>query len=150
MPTVTVRGARVRTCQYTAHSILNDNHSDLKRTSSIIISISYQKVTTFPSGDYSVFFMEDFQSNKDSSDEIIRQFPRGEHCPFCDIKSAVVDFTQGSKVAGLSACPNFVTNGEQAPFSVYKECAQLTAACCTILFNYRFSRPISHLVHARV
>ena len=27
-----------------------------------------------------------------------------------------MDFTQGAKVAGLSACPNFVTNGEQAHY----------------------------------
>ena len=64
--------------------------------------------------------MEDIQSNKDLSDEIIGQTPRVEHCAFCDyIKSAVIDFTQGPKVAGLSACPDFVTNGEQthSPFT---------------------------------
>ena len=69
-----------RACAYatanTAHSIPNDNHSDLKRTtSSIMISKSYRKFTTFPTGDYSVFLMEDFLSNKDSSDEIIGQSP---------------------------------------------------------------------------
>ena len=69
MLTVTVR-ARVRNCQY-----LNDNHSDLKRTSSTIISKTYQTYTTFHTGDYSVFFIEDFQSNKDLSDEIIEQPP---------------------------------------------------------------------------
>ena len=58
----------------TAHSIPNDNHSDLKRTSSIMISKSYQ---TFPTGDYSVFSMEDFLRNKDLSDEIIGQSPFG-------------------------------------------------------------------------
>ena len=58
--------------------------------------------------------MEDFLSNKDSSGEIIGQSPMGS---IVNIKSAVVDFTQGAKVAGLSACPDFVTNGE--------ECAQL-------------------------
>ena len=76
MPTVTVR-ARVYPTANTAHSIPNDNHSDLKRTSSIIISKSYRKLTIFPTGDYSVFFMEDFLSNKDSSDEIIGQSPVG-------------------------------------------------------------------------
>ena len=63
-------------------------------------------------GDYSVFFMEDFLSNKDSSDEIIGQSPpppRGEHSECCDIKSAVIDFTQGAKIAGLSACPDCPT-----------------------------------------
>ena len=55
------------------HSIPNNNHIDLKRTSSIIISNSYQKLTTFPTGDYSVFSLEDWLSNKDSSDEIIGQ-----------------------------------------------------------------------------
>ena len=60
-----------------------------------MISKSYRKFTTFPTGDYSVFFMEDFfKYNKDSSDEInYRAIPRGEHCEFCDIKSAVIDFT---------------------------------------------------------
>ena len=45
--------------------------------------------------------------------------PRGEHCEFFDIKYAVIDFTQGAKVAGLSACPDFVTNGKHAnsPFT---------------------------------
>ena len=81
-----------------------------------MISKSYQKFTTFPTGDYSVFFMEDFLSNKDSTDETIL---RGEHCEFCDIKSAIIEFTQGAKVAWLSACPDFVTNGEHAhsPFT---------------------------------
>ena len=84
-----------------------------------MISKSYRKFTTFPTGDHSVFFMEDFLSNKDSSDDIIGQSPVGEHCEFCDIKSAVIDFTQGAKVAGLAACPDFVTNGEHAysPFT---------------------------------
>ena len=36
---------------------------------SIIISKSYQTFITFPTGDYSVFFMEDFLSNKDSSEK---------------------------------------------------------------------------------
>ena len=58
-----------------SHSIPNDNHSDLKRTSSIMISKSYRKFTTFPTGDFSVFFMEYYLSNKDSSDEIIGQSP---------------------------------------------------------------------------
>ena len=61
----------------TAHSIPNDIHSGLKTTSSIIISKSYRQFTTFPTGDYSVFFMEDCLSYKDSSDEIIRQSPVG-------------------------------------------------------------------------
>ena len=52
--------------------------------------------------------MEDFQSNKDLSDGIIGQYPRVEHCAFYDKKSAVVDFTQGAKVAGLSVCLIFV------------------------------------------
>ena len=41
-----------------------------------------------------------------------------EHCAFCDIKYAVIDFTQGAKVAGLSA-PDFVTSGEHthSPFT---------------------------------
>ena len=38
-----------------------------------MISKLYRKFTTFPTGDYSVFFMEDFLSNKDSSDKIIGQ-----------------------------------------------------------------------------
>ena len=105
----------------TAHSILNDNHSDLKRTtsSSIIMLKSYRKFTTFPTGDCSVFFIKDCHSNKHSSDEIIGQSPMGNIVHFADIISAVIDFTQGAKVAGLSACPNFVTNGEQAhsPFT---------------------------------
>ena len=35
------------------------------------------------------------------------------------MKPVVIDFTQGAKVAGLSACPDFVTNGEHAhsPFT---------------------------------
>ena len=41
------------------------------------MSKSYRKFTPFPTGDYSVFFMEDFLSNDDSSDEIIGQFPVG-------------------------------------------------------------------------
>ena len=69
--------ACVRTQLPIQHSIPNDNHSDLKRTSSIMISKSYRKFTTFPTGDYSVFFMEDFLSNKDSSDKIIGQSPVG-------------------------------------------------------------------------
>ena len=72
MPTVIVR-ARAYATANPAHSIPNDNHSDLKRTSSIMISKSYRKFTTFPTGDYSVFFMEDFLSKKDSSDEVIGQ-----------------------------------------------------------------------------
>ena len=40
-----------------------------------MISKSYLQFTTFPTGDYSVFFMKDFLSNKDLSDEIIGQFP---------------------------------------------------------------------------
>ena len=65
-----------------------------KKTTSIMISKSYRKFTTFHMGDYSVFFMEDFLSNKDSSDEIIGQSPCGEHCEFCDIRFTVIDFTQ--------------------------------------------------------
>ena len=42
-----------------------------------MISKSYQKFTTFPKADYSVFFMEYFITNKDSSDEIIQQSPVG-------------------------------------------------------------------------
>ena len=61
-----------------------------------------------------MFFVEDFLSNKDLSDKIISQSPCGEHCAFCDIKSAAIDFTQCAKVAELSACPYFVTNGEHA------------------------------------
>ena len=72
MPTVTVT---VRAHAYeiakTARSILNDNHSDLNRTSSKIISYSYRKYTTFHTGVYSVFFIENFQSKKDLCDEII-------------------------------------------------------------------------------
>ena len=93
----------------TAYSISNDNHSDLKRTSSIMISKSYRKCTTFPTGDYSVFFMEDsFSVTKIRLTKL-----QG------NVKSAVIDFTQGAKVAGLSACPDFVTNGEHAhsPFT---------------------------------
>ena len=41
----------------TAHSISNDNHNNLKRTSSIIISKTYTKSATFPTGDCSVFSM---------------------------------------------------------------------------------------------
>ena len=125
--------ARPRNWQYSIHSIPNDNHSDLKRTSSIMISKSYTKFTTFPTGHYSVFFMEDFLSSKQ---RIVwrnyRAIPRGEHYEFCDIKSAVIDFTQG---ASLSACPDFVTDGEHAhsPFTknvpncelVYKQTAHL-------------------------
>ena len=60
--------------------------------------------------------MDDFLSNKDSSDEIIGQSHVGN---ILHIKSAVIDFTQGAKVAGLSACADFVTNGEHAhsPFT---------------------------------
>ena len=72
MPTVTVR-ARVYAIANSARSILNDNQSDLTRTSTNIISQSYQKYTPFHTGDYSVFFVEDVQSNKDLSDEIIGQ-----------------------------------------------------------------------------
>ena len=54
-----------------------------------MISKSNRKFTTFPTGDYSVFVMEDFLSKTDSSDKII-----------------------GAKVAGLLVCPDFVTNGE--------------------------------------
>ena len=38
-----------------------------------MISKSYQKFTTFPTGDYYVFFVEYFLSNNDSSDKIIGQ-----------------------------------------------------------------------------
>ena len=60
-----------------------------------------------------------FSSNKDSSDEIIGQSPVGNIVNFAIWKSAAIDLTQGAKVAGLSACPNFVTNGEHAhsPFT---------------------------------
>ena len=64
--------------------------------------------------------MEDFLSNKDSSDEIIGQSLVGNIVNFAIKKiSAVIDFTQGAKVAGLSACRDFVTNGEHAhsPFT---------------------------------
>ena len=120
MPTVNVR-ARVRTAN-TPHSIPSDNHSDLKRTSSIMISKSYRKFTTFPTGDYSVFFKEDYLSNKDLSDEIIGQSPFGEHCEFCNIKAAVIDFTQGAKVAGLSACPDFVTTANTLILRLRRMC----------------------------
>ena len=59
MPTVTV-GARDCTAN-TTHSIPNDNHSDLKRTSSIMISKSYRKFKTFPTGDYSVLSWKIFE-----------------------------------------------------------------------------------------
>ena len=47
-----------------------------------MISKSYQNFTTFPTGDYSEFLMEDFLSNKDSSDEIIGQSPVGNFVNF--------------------------------------------------------------------
>ena len=80
MHTVPVR-ARIPTAN-TGHSLPNDNHSDFKITSSIMMSKSYRKFATLPTGDYSVFFMEGFLSNKDSSDEIIRQFPVGNTVNF--------------------------------------------------------------------
>ena len=103
----------------TANSIPNDNHSDLKRTSSIMIKKSYRKLTYFPTGDYYVFFMEDFLfCNKDSSDGFIGQSPVGKVVNFA-IKTCRHRLTQGTKVAGLSACPEVVTNGEYAhsPFT---------------------------------
>ena len=42
-----------------------------------MISKSYRKFTTFSTGDYSVFFMDNILSNKDLSDEIIGQSPVG-------------------------------------------------------------------------
>ena len=52
---------------------------------------------------------------------------------FCDIKYAIIDFTQGAKVAGLLAGPHFVTNGEQthSPFR------RLRRTCPTDYYFYR-------------
>ena len=104
-----------------------------------MISKSYQKFTTFPTGDYSVFFMEDFLRNKDSSEDIIGQSPYGEHCEFCDIESAVIDFyTQGCKGCRIIGVSGFRHKRLTRPFSVYEECVQLVRALalathCTIL-----------------
>ena len=109
----------------TAHSIPNDNHSDLKRTSSIMISKSYRKFTTFPTGDYSVFFMEDFLSNKDSSDEIIGQSPVGNivNLRYKTCRHRLI-YTgdKGCRIIGVSG---FRHKRRTRPFSVYEECAQL-------------------------
>ena len=71
-----------------------------------------------------VFFMEDFLSNKDSSDEIIGQFPVW-NIGICDIKSAVIDFTQGTKGCRIIGVSGFRHKRRTRPFSVYEECAQL-------------------------
>ena len=95
----------------TAHSIPNDNHSDLKRTSSIMISKSYRKFTIFLTGDCSVIFMEDFISNKNLSDEIIVQSPVGNTVNFaCKIcHHRLYTGCKGCRIIGVS-----VTNGEHA------------------------------------
>ena len=108
----------------TAHSIPNDNHSDLKRTNSIIISKSYRKFTTFPTGDYSLFFMEDFLSNKDSSAEIIGQSPVGNIVNFAYkiCRHRLYTGCKGCRIIGVSG---FRHKRRTRPFSVYEECAQL-------------------------
>ena len=62
--------------------------------------------------------MEDFLSNKNSPEAIIGQSPVGNIVNLA-YKICRLNFTQGAKVAGLSACPDFVTNGEHAhsPFT---------------------------------
>ena len=115
--------ARAYATANTAHSIPNDNHSDLKRTSSIMISKSYRKFTTFPTGDYSVCFMEDFLSNKDSSDGIIGQSPVG------NIVNLRYKFCRHRLYTGYKGCRSvsgFRHKRRTRPFSIYEKCAQLT------------------------
>ena len=109
----------------TAHSIPNDNHNDLKRTSSIMISISYRKFTTFPTCDYSVFFMEDFLSNKDSSDEIIGQSPVGNIFIYFAYKICRHRLYTGCKGCRIIGVCGYRHKRRTRPFSIYEECAQL-------------------------
>ena len=108
----------------TAHSIPNDNHSDLKRTSLITISNPYRKFTTFPTGDYSVYFMEDFLSNKDSSDKIIGQSPVGNivNLRYNICRHRLYTGCKGCRIIGVSG---FRHKRRTRPFSIYEECAQL-------------------------
>ena len=89
-----------------------------------MISKSYQKFTTFPTGDYSVFFMEDFLSNKDSSDEIIGQFPVGNivNLRYKICRHRLYTGYKGCRIIGVSG---FCHKRRTRPFSVYEECAQL-------------------------
>ena len=108
----------------TAHSISNDNHSDLKRTISIMISKSYRKFTAFPTGDYSVFSMEEFLGNKDLSDEIIGQSPVG-NIVNCVYKICRHRFYTGCKGCRIIGVCGFRHKRRTRPFSVCEECAKL-------------------------
>ena len=132
----------------TAHSIPNDNHSDLQGTSSIMIKKSYRKFTTFPMGDYSVLFMEDFLSNKDSSDEIIEQSPVGNiaNLRYKICRHRLYTGYKGCRIIGVSG---FRHKRRTRPFSVYEECAQLiiyfsaTRSCCQFRKSKNVARNIT-------
>ena len=91
-----------------------------------MISNSYQKFTTFHTGDYSVFFMKEFLSNKDSSDEIIGQSQVGNIVNFAYkiCRHRLYTGCKGCRIIGVSG---FRHKRRTRPFkfSVYEECAQL-------------------------
>ena len=89
-----------------------------------MISKSYRKFTTFPTGHYSVFLKEDCLSNKDSSDEIIGQSPVGNivNFAFKICRHRLYTGCKGCRIIGVSG---FRHKRRTRPFSVYEECAQL-------------------------
>ena len=92
-----------------------------------MIKNSYRKFTTFPTGDYSVFFMEDFLSNKDSFDKFIGQSPVGNIVMFA-IKTCRHRLYTGCKGCRIIGVSWFRHKRRTRPFSVYEECAQLIIA----------------------
>ena len=82
------------------------------------------KIHNFPTGDYSVFFMEDFLSNKDLSDEIIGQSPVGNivNLRYKLCRHRLYTGYKGCRIIGVSG---FRHKRRTRPFSFYEECAQL-------------------------
>ena len=87
-----------------------------------MISKSYRKCTTFPKGDYTVFFMEDYLSNKDSSDAIIGLSPVG-NLAYKICRHRLYTGCKDRRIIGVSG---FRHKRRKRPFSVYEECAQLS------------------------
>jgi len=89
-----------------------------------MISKSYREFTTFPTGDYFVFFVEDFLSNIDSSDKIIGQFPVGNIVNFAYeiCRHRLYSWCKGCMIIGVCG---FRHRRRTRPFSVHEECAQL-------------------------
>ena len=123
MPTILWPCVRAYATANTAHSIPNENHSDLKRTSSWFQNHTENSQLS-PTGDYSVYFMEDFLSNKNSSDEIIGQSPVGNIVNFAYkiCRHRLYTGCKGCKIIGVCG---FRHKRRTRAFSVYEECAQL-------------------------